>query len=200
MAPTNPIVNSVANYYEAQTRATAEIVQAALNGMQRVQRITLQAMRAGTGEQLSLAQSMATVRDVSDLKRAVSGVSRPAVDEGTRYQRELLQAITDMNNEIARASYSMMERMRNALGTAAAGSVSVPGLPLGGDVLSNPMALYDSAMRQWQTTAQKMMDSPSVAMAMASAGENEARGGRASASGAHKAKRSTKRKSSARKR
>ncbi len=168
MASANPIANPIARYYEAQTAATAEIVQAALNGMQRLQQITLQAMRADA--------------------------TAPAAEQTARFQRELLQAITDMNHDIVRASYSMMERMRDALGAAA--QVPVPmtsSFALGND----PMALYDSAMRQWQTTVQQMMETPSVAMAVAGA-INEDEPGSANAAPASSARKSTARKSARR--
>lgn len=141
MAPSNPI----ARYYEAQTAATAEIVQAALNGMQRLQQITLQAMQAGSG----------------------GYGAAPAAEQSARYQRELMQAITEMNNDIVRASYSMMERMRDALSTALPGSIAMaPGFPASNDSMANPMTMYDTAMRQWQTTVQQMMEAPPVAAAM----------------------------------
>lgn len=138
MALANPIVNPIARYYEAQTAATAEVVQAALNGMQRLQQITLQAMRADTGT--------------------------PAAEQSTRFQRELLQAITEMNQDIVRASYSMMERMRDALGAGVQGAASFgPEFASGAGMMANPMALYDSLARQW------MGETPSVAMAVADA-------------------------------
>lgn len=180
MASTNPVANPIARYYEAQTAATAEIVQAALNGMQRLQQITLQAMRADT--------------------------TAPAAEQTARFQRELLQTITEMNHDIVRASYSMMERMRDAFGTAA--QVPAPmtsAFGLGND----PMALYDSAMRQWQTNVQQMMETPSVAMAVVGAiDDDEPRGanvGRPSSARKSTARRSTRRpakkgKSAARKR
>ncbi len=116
MATKTCIANPIANFYEAQTAATAEIAHAALNGMQRLQKLTLQAMRAGAGGQFSLAQSMATMRDGGNVGRSVSEAAAPAAEQSARYQREMVQAIAEMNNNIVRASYSMMERMRDALG------------------------------------------------------------------------------------
>ena len=115
--------NPIANFYEAQTVATAEIANAALNGMQRLQKLTLQALRAGAGGQLSLAQSMASMRDGGDISRSISDAAAPAADQSARYQREMVQPIAEMNNDIVRASYSMMERMRDALGNATQGSM-----------------------------------------------------------------------------
>jgi len=193
MAATRSSVNPIASFYEAQTAATAEIAQAALNGMQRLQRITLQAMRAGASGQFSLAQSMGSMRDGSDVGRTVTSAAAPAAEQGARYQKELLQAIAEMNNDIARASYSMMESMRNALGAATQGSLTMtPNLPGGSD----PMAMYDSAMRQWQTAVQQMtnMAPPSIGtMAVSSDAESYA-------APARTAKRPAKRKSSTRKR
>ncbi|MBA2413080.1 MAG: TIGR01841 family phasin [Burkholderiaceae bacterium] len=177
MAQKNTNANPIANFYEAQTTATAEIVQAALNGMQRLQQLTLQALRTGAGGQFSLAQSMAGMRDGGDVSRAMAEGAAPAAEQSARYQRELLQAITEMNSDIVRASYSMMERMRDALGAASqgqgmasgfAGMPAMPGMP-SSESMTNPMALYDSAMRQWQTAVQQMMETPSVAMAVSSA-------------------------------
>jgi hypothetical protein len=197
MATKSLTANPFANFYEAQTAATAEIAQAALNGMQRLQRLTLQAMRAGAGGQLTLAQSMGSMRDSSGTARSVSEAGVPA-EQGAQYQREMVQAITDMNNDIMRASYSMMERMRDALGTATQGSMAMtsalPGLPMGGDGMTNPMAMVDSAMRQWQTAVQRMMETPAVAMAVASADDGD-RPRSTRAAPARKSKRSSKRKS-----
>ena len=192
MSQKSGLANPIANFYEAQTAATAEIAHAALNGLQRLQKLMLEAMRAGAGGQLSLAQSMAT-RDGGNAGRAAA---QPAAEQSARYQREMVQAIADMNNDIVRASYSMMERMRDAVG-AAQGSLAVPsalpGLPMGGAGMTNPMAMYDSAMRQWQTAVQQMMETPAVAMAVASAEDDQPlRPARAAPS--RKPKRAAKRK------
>ena len=200
MATKSLTANPFANFYEAQTAATVEIAQAALNGMQRLQKLTLQAMRAGAGGQLSLAQSMASMRDSSGGARSLTEAAAPAAEQGARYQREMVQAIADMNNDIVRASYSMMERMRDALGNASQGSMAMtsalPGLPMGGDGTTNPMAMVDSAMRQWQTAVQRMMETPAVSMAVASADDGE-RTRSTRAAPARKSKRPGKRKSSA---
>ena len=45
MAQKTATSNPIANFYEAQTIATAEIARAALDGLQRLQKLTLQAMR-----------------------------------------------------------------------------------------------------------------------------------------------------------
>ncbi|MBA2548264.1 MAG: phasin family protein [Burkholderiaceae bacterium] len=196
MAQKTPAI-PFAGLYEAQTVATAEIVQAALNGMQRLQQLTLQAMRAGAGGQFSLAQTMGSMRETGDINRAAAELA-PAAEQGARYQRELLQAISEMNSEVVRASYSMMERMREAI-TASAGSLSMPtamaGLAPRGEALSNPMAMYDSAMRQWQTAVQQMMETPAVAMAVASAQDDRERPARTAP--ARKTKRAAKRKQGA---
>src|SRR4030095_12200131 len=178
MATKSSNANPIANFYEAQTVATAEIANAALNGMQRLQKLTLQALRAGAGGQLSLAQSMASMRDGGHVSRSPSDAAAPAADQGARYQREMVQAIAEMNNDIVRASYSMMERMRDALGSATQGSMpmatALPGLPTGRE-MTNPMAMVDSAMKQWQTAVQQMMDSPAFGMSAGAAREDRAR-------------------------
>jgi len=148
---------------------------------------------------------MATMRDSGNVSRSVSEVAAPAAEQGARYQREMVQAIADMNNDIVRASYSMMERMRDALGAATQGSMmssTLPDLPTSGQDLTNAMAIYDSAMRQWQTAVQQMMETPSVAMAVASAQEYERprAAGTARAVSKRSAKRASKRKSSERSR
>ena len=198
MATRSPSANPIANLYEAQTVATAEIANAALNGMQRLQKLTLQALRAGAGEQLSLAQSMASMRDAGNISRSVSEAAAPAAEQGARYQREMVQAIAEMNNDIVRASYSMMERMRDALGSSTEGSMlsALPGLPARGEGMTNTLAMVDSAMRQWQTAVQQMMETPAVAMAVASAPEDRPRA--SSGAAARKAKRPAKRKSGGR--
>ena len=197
MATKSSSANPIANFYEAQTVATAEIANAALNGMQRLQKLTLQALRAGAGGQLSLAQSMASMRDGGNISRSVSEAAAPAAEQSVRYQREMVQAIAEMNNDIVRASYSMMERMRDALGSAAQGSMlsALPGMPARGEGMTNTLAMVDSAMRQWQTAVQQMMDSPAVAMAVVSADDEPAA---SSGATARKSKRPAKRKSGAR--
>ena len=199
MAQKTAIANPIANFYEAQTAATAEIAHAALNGLQRLQKLTLEAMRAGAGGQLSLAQSMTSMRDGGNAGRSAAQAAAPAAEQSARYQSEMVQAIADMNNDIVRASYSMMERMRDAVG-AAQGSLAtpsalpgLPGLPMSGADMTNPMAMYDSAMRQWQTAVQQMMETPAVAMAVASAEDDQPlRPARAAPS--RKRKRTAKRK------
>lgn len=199
MAQKTGMANPIASFYEAQTAAAAEIAHAALNGLQRLQKLTLEAMRAGAGGQLSLAQSMATMRDAGDAGRSAVQAAAPAAEQSARYQREMVQAIADMNNDIVRASYSMMERMRDAVG-AAQGSLAVPsalpglpGLPMSGAGATNPMAMYDSAVRQWQTAVQQMIETPAVAMALASAEDDQPlRPARAAPS--RKPKRAAKRK------
>ncbi len=197
MATKTSTGNPIATFYEAQTAATAEIAQAALNGMQRLQKLTLEAMRAGAGGQFSLVQSMATGRDGGNMGRSISEAAGPAAEQSTRYQREMIQAIAEMNNNVLRASYSMMERMRDAFETATQGSMplaaAMPALPLGGESMTNPMAMVDSAMRQWHTAVQQMMEQPAAVMALASRQEERPRA--SSGTTARKSKRAAKRKS-----
>ena len=196
MATKASTTNPFATFYEAQTTATAEIAQAALDGMQRLQKLTLEAMRAGASGQFSLAQSMATMRDGGNAARSISEVAGPAAEQSSRYQREMVQAIAEMNNNVVRASYSMMERMRDALSSATQGAMpmasALPGLSMGSERMTNPMATVDSAMRQWQTALQQLMDTPGVAMAISSAQEERPRA--SSGATARKAKRPAKRK------
>ena len=205
MAQKTASSNPIANFYEAQTIATAEIARAALDGLQRLQKLTLQAMRDSASGPLSLAQSMATMRDAGDVSRSVSDAAAPVAEQGARYQRDMVQAVAAMNNDIVRASYSMMERMRDALGAATQGSMmssALPDLPTSGQDLTNPMAIYDSAMRQWQTAVQQMMETPAVAMAVVRTQERERprAAGTAPVASKRPAKRSSKRKSSERSR
>ena len=206
MAQKTASSNPIANFYEAQTIATAEFAHSALDGLQRLQKLTLQAMRDSASGPLSLAQSMATVRDAGDVSRSVSEAAGPAAEQSARYQRDMVQAVAAMNNDIVRASYSMMERMRDALGAATQGSMAMssvlPDLATGGQDLTNPMAIYDSAMRQWQTAVQQMIETPAVAMAGVPARERERprAAGTARAALKRPAKRSSKRKSSERSR
>jgi hypothetical protein len=142
MADNNPL----ASYIEAQMAGTAGIVQAAVQGMQRVQEIMLRAMREGAGEQLAMARSVSQVRDASDLSR-MGEAAAPAAEQFTRYQQELIKAVTEMNTEMIQASYSMMERVGQALaGSSAAMGMGMPAGGQGG----GPLAAYQAGMRQWQ--------------------------------------------------
>ena len=153
MADTNN--NPVAGYLEAQMAGTAGIVQAAVHGMQRVQEIMLRAMREGAGGQMALARSMTEARDASDLTR-VGEAAGPASEQFTRYQQELIGAVTEMNTEMIQASYSMMERVGQAL-AASATAMGVPGGAQG----AGPMAAYEAGVRQWQGAMQKLTQAAS---------------------------------------
>lgn len=147
MADTN---NPVAGYIEAQMTGTAGIVQAAMHGMQRLQEIMLRAMREGAGDQMAMARSMSQARDPSDLSRVGEAHAGPAAEQFSRYQQELISAVTEMNTEMIQASYSMMERVGQAL----ASSATAIGMPAGGQ--GNPMAAYQEGMRQWQSAMERM--------------------------------------------
>lgn len=142
--------NPVAGYIEAQMTGTAGIVQAALHGVQRVQEIMLRAMREGAGEQLSLARSVSQARDASDLSRVGDAHAGPVAEQFSRYQQELIGAVTEMNTEMIQASYSMMERVGQAL----AASASAMGMPAGGP--GSPMTAVQEGMRQWQGAMERM--------------------------------------------
>jgi phasin family protein len=146
--------NAMANYYEAQMQATAGVVQAALSGMQRLQEITLRAMREGAGEQLAYARSATEVRDASDLSRLQTEFAGPAAEQARRFQAELLQALTETNAEIVRAAYAMMERLRDTLAESS-GSMGAQ-MPFEGGSTS-PLAMYEAGLKQWQSAMQKMM-------------------------------------------
>ena len=116
MAQKPSMANPIANFYEAQTAATAEIAHAALNGMQRLQQLTLEAMRAGAGGQMSLAQSMADMRDGGSYRALASQAAVSGGGKGVRYQREGSGHCG--NNTRFCAQLLDMERMRDALGCA----------------------------------------------------------------------------------
>lgn len=148
MAETNN--NPVAGYIEAQMAGTAGIVQAAMHGVQRVQEIMLRALREGAGEQMALARSVSQAREPSDLSRMGEAHAGPAAEQFTRYQQELISAVTDMNTEMIQASYSMMERVGQALAASAA-AMGMPGGSQGG-----AMAAYQESVRQWQGAMERM--------------------------------------------
>lgn len=154
MADNNPL----AGYIEAQMTGTAGIVQAAVQGMQRVQEIMLRAMREGAGEQLAMARSVSQVRDASDLSR-MGEAAAPAAEQFTRYQQELIKAVTEMNTEMIQASYSMMERVGQALaGSGAAMGMGMPASGQGG----GPLAAYQAGMRQWQGAMESLRQAAGV--------------------------------------
>jgi phasin family protein len=155
--------NPVAGYIEAQMAGTAGIVQAAMHGMQRVQEIMLRAMREGAGGQFALARSMSEARDPSELSRVGSAHAGPATEQITRYQQELIGAVTDMNTEVIQASYSMMERVSQAL----AASAAAMGVPSSG--AAGPMAAFQAGVRQWQGAMERMTQG-AASYAAASAG------------------------------
>jgi hypothetical protein len=143
--------NPIAGYIEAQMAGTAGIVQAAMQGMQRVQEIMLRAMREGAGEQMALARSVTQVRDASDLSRVGEAHAGPAAEQFTRYQQELIGAVTAMNTGMIQASYSMIERVGQAL-TSSAGAMGLPASAQAG----GPMAAFQAGMRQWQGAVEQM--------------------------------------------
>ena len=143
--------NPIAGYLEAQMAGTAGIVQAAVHGMQRVQEIMLQMMREGAGGQMALARSVTQVRDPSDLSRLGEAHAGPAAEQFTRYQQELMGAFTEMNTEMIQASYSMMERVGQAL----AGSTGAMGLPASAQA-GGPMEAFQAGVRQWQGAMARM--------------------------------------------
>ncbi|MGZ8253937.1 MAG: phasin family protein [Burkholderiaceae bacterium] len=143
--------NPVASYIEAQMSGTAGIVQAAMQGVQRVQEIMLRAMREGAGGQMALARSMSGARGAADISRVGEANAGPAAEQFTRYQQELMGAVTEMNTGMIQASYSMMERVGQAL----AASASAMGLPASGQT-GGPMAAYQAGMRQWQGAMEQL--------------------------------------------
>jgi Phasin protein len=167
MADTNE--NPVAGYLEAQMAGTAGIVQAAVHGMQRVQEIMLRAMREGAGGGMALARSMTEARDAADLSRVGEAHAGPASEQFTRYQQELIGAVTEMNTEMIQASYSMMERVGQAL-SASAGAM---GMPVGAQG-AGPLAAYEAGVRQWQGAMQKMAQAATGQVSSEDEGDDDA--------------------------
>jgi hypothetical protein len=163
--------NPVAGYIEAQMTGTAGIVQAAMQGMQRVQEIMLRAMREGAGEQMSLARSLTEARDPADMSRVGSAHSGPAAEQFARYQQELISAVTDMNTQMIQASYSMMERVGGAL----ASSSAAMGMPAGGQG-ANAMAAYEAGVRQWRTAIESLTQAGMAGMGQGAQGGYEPAG------------------------
>jgi hypothetical protein len=150
--------NPLASYYEAQMAGTTDIARAALDGMQRLQEITLRALRESAGGQMNLARSMTDARDPSDVSRAQTEHAGPVAEQARQFQQELLQAFTEMNGEVIRASYSMMERLSGAMAeSSAAIGVQLPTGAVGGTAgMQSPLAMYEAGLKQWQTAVQQM--------------------------------------------
>jgi hypothetical protein len=150
--------NPMASFFEAQMTGTTDIVRATLDGMQRLQEITLRALRDGAGGQMTLARSLTEARDPADLSRAQNQLAGPATEQAGRFQQELLQAITEMNGEVIRASYSMMERLSGAMAeSSAAMGVQLPAGGAGGTAgMQSPLAMYEAGLKQWQSAVQQM--------------------------------------------
>jgi hypothetical protein len=150
--------NPMASFFEAQMTGTTDIMRATLDGMQRLQEITLRALREGAGGQMTLARSLTDARDPADLSRAQKELTGPVAEQAGRFQQELLQAITEMNGEVIRASYSMMERLSGAMAeSSAAAGVQLPAGGAGGTAgMQSPLAMYEAGLKQWQNAVQQM--------------------------------------------
>ena len=116
-----------------------------MHGVQRVQEILMRAMREGAGGQMALARSMSGARDAADISRAGEAHAGPAAEQFTRFQQELIGAVTEMNTEMVQASYSMMERVSQALGASSTGWDCQPGARR-----ADRWQRLEAGMRQWQ--------------------------------------------------
>ena len=108
-------------------------------------------MRDVAARRAALARSVTQARDASDISRVGEAHAGPAAEQFTRYQQELIGAVTTMNTDVIQASYSMMERVGQAL-VASAGSMGVPASGQGGGA----MAAFQAGVRQWQGAVERM--------------------------------------------
>jgi hypothetical protein len=159
MMTNSSVMNPVADMCQAQLEASWRFADAFFSGIQKIDRIILDAIQQAFSEQLRLAQGMIAVRDSRGFASLQAGLL-PKPDGPLNRQQELMQVFAEMQHEIGNSMQQYMEQ----LGVKAVSNSSRP-LALAQermtDALFNPMAsllsMWEAAFSGFTTLADKNM-------------------------------------------
>lgn len=160
----NPMVSMYWNQLETLRRAS----DAVFFGIEKMDRLCIAAAHRLFAEQLMLAKNLTTIRDPRNLGNVLqSNMLSRNPEENVNYQKEAMQIITEMQNELGRSMQDYIEQ----LGTNVAATSSVPLAPAQGrtnEAMLNPMtsmfSVWESAFKEAAALAKRnMMAARSVA-------------------------------------
>jgi phasin family protein len=135
---------SIAGFYRSQVESAQDLTAASMEGFERLQQLTLQAMRQQIDNQFRL---MSTVTSRSAEALVDPEIARPAFDRVIELQRQLADTVVRTN-----------QRMLSAVGVSAQrGMEQGSRLPEDG-VDIDYSALATTALQQWQELTHRMLD------------------------------------------
>jgi len=161
------LLSPMINFYQNQLEASRRVADAVLSGAEKMDKMMIGATRHAVEEQLSFAQTIATVRDPRSVGAALQSTFMSRNPEDTvNYQREFMRIFTEMQNDIGRSMQDYIEH----LGSNAASSTmrmsertseAVQGHA--NDAAFNPMtsmfSVWESAFKDVAALAKRNMSS-----------------------------------------
>jgi hypothetical protein len=153
-------LNPVVNLYQTQLEASRRCAEALCSGMERIDRIILDATHRMLNQQLTFVQSVAGGGDPKSAITALqSSLMSQTPTEAMNSQRELMSIVTEMQNAIGKSLQEYMVRM-------GAGAQAVPALrqdagPRQADTPYNPVtgifSVWESAFKEAAALARRSM-------------------------------------------
>jgi phasin family protein len=135
---------SIAGFYRAQVESAQDLTAASMEGFERIQQLTLQALREQIDNQFRLASTV-TSRSAEAL--VDPQIARPAFDRVIELQRQFADTVVRTN-----------QRMLSAVGVSAQRGVEQGSRLPDDGVDVDYAALATTALQQWQELTHRMLD------------------------------------------
>ena len=158
----NPI-ESAMTLYDAQLRASKELINALLSGAQRIDRAILQTCKEELDSQLSYAQAFAGTTDFGSGAAMRGSFEQPNRERALACYREMFDAMS----EAMLASTRVFDQYVRDLGQCAAGTAIEP---MGGTqaapnaVAVDPFEFWSAGWKQWNSLAEQCREAITAAM------------------------------------
>jgi hypothetical protein len=153
------VLSPLVNVYQTQLEASRRFADAIFSGTEKIDRVVIESIHRVFNQQLTLAQTMASIRDPQSAASTLQSNLLARNPEYTmNYQKEIMQIFADMQNELGRSLQVYIEQ----LGTNAAGAAPLENAQQqANDAVYNPMtsmfSVWESAFREAAALAKKNM-------------------------------------------
>jgi len=155
------VLSPLATMYQTQLEASRRFADTMFSGIEKIDRVFLDAAHRVVLRQLNFAQAMTTVRDPQSAATTMqSNLLARNPDEAVNYQKEIMRVFAEMQNDIGRSLQDYIEQ----LGANAASSTAAPleaARDRANDATFNPVtgmfSVWESAFKEVAALARKNM-------------------------------------------
>jgi len=155
------VFNPMVSMYQNQLETSRRVGDAIFSGVEKIDRVCIAAVHRLFTEQMRFATNLTTIRDPRNLGNMLqSNMLARNPEENVNYQKEVMQIIAEMQNELGRSMQNYIEQLGTNVAATSRGPLE-PAQGRANEAMFNPMtsmfSVWESAFKEVAALAKRNM-------------------------------------------